>query len=186
MLLQFRLPAHPALVTAYLVSLCTASFFCMKALAGLGVLPPLVWLKYRPLPMVAGSLALLLQVIVAVGNFSLIQQKVVSRLPLITGLLFLAFFPERAEVFVVATLGAGCIFQALATGKARYQKRTFFKLMLFLAVFAGLRFSNTYWALVVGELFLFFGLFYLFIFEHSFAISALIDRRRDEIEGTSI
>ena len=178
MIVQFGRPNHPARLTAYFLCLCVTSFFVSKALVGTGFISPWSWLKYRPLPMVAGSLALLLQVIICGTNFSLIQQKVVSRLPLIGGLLVLAFFPTKAEIFVGASIFAGCILFALSD-KARYQKRAFFKMTLFLLLFYGLRLLNIYWVLIFGEVMLFFALFYLFIFEQTFGVAAIVDEHQN-------
>lgn len=186
LIVQFGLPNHPVRLTMYLVSFCATVFFLGKAAVGLGILAPWFWIKYRPLPMVAGSLALLLQVIMSVGTFSLIQQKVISRLPLIGALLCLAFFPTKAEIFVGATFIAGCIFLSFSVGKARYQKRMFFKMCFFLLLYYGLRWVNVYWVLVVGEAFLYLALFYFFVFEQSFGVAALVDDHSREQEGLKV
>ena len=93
--IQFGLPNHPARFLLYLVSLCACVFFTLKALTGLGYISPIDFLRWRALPMVAGSLAMLLQVITTVGQFSMIQQKVISRIPLMAALLVYAFFPTH-------------------------------------------------------------------------------------------
>lgn len=186
LIVQFGLPNHPVRLTMYLVSFCATVFFVFKAAVGIGVFAPWFWIKYRPLPMVAGSLALLLQVIMCVGNFSLLQQKVISRLPLIGALLCLAFFPTKAEIFVGAALLAGTIFFTFSVGKGRYQKRMFFKMAFFLLIFYCLRWVNIYWVLVLGEVFLFFALFYFFIFEQSFGVFAMVDEHAEEQEGLKV
>lgn len=183
---QFGLPNHPVRLTMYLVSFCATIFFVGKATVALGILAPWFWIQYRPLPMVAGSLALLLQVIMCVGNFSLIQQKVVSRLPLMAALLCLAFFPTKAEVFVGSTFIAGALFLIFSVGKARYQKRMFAKLCFFLLLYYGLRWVNVYWTLVLGEVFLFFALFYFFVFQQGLGVAALVDDHAREQEGLKV
>ncbi len=62
LIIRFGLPNHPARLTIYLVTSCAAIYFGMKSSVGLGIVSPFVWMRYRTLPMVAGSLALLLQV----------------------------------------------------------------------------------------------------------------------------
>lgn len=183
MMIQFGLPNHPARVTTYLVSLCVSSFFVMKAAAGLGFLSPLDWMNWRTLPLVTGGLAILFQTIMVIGSFSLIQQKVISRLPLMAGLLCLAFFRDRADVFMAFSLGAAGLCLTISRGKARYQKRLFFKMIFFLSLFAVLALAQEYWVFLVGEGFLFFALFYFFLFEQSFALQALIDDRASNLEG---
>jgi hypothetical protein len=182
-IVTFGLPNHPARLTTYLVTFCATAFFCSKAATAMGLLAPWFWIKYRSLPMVAGSLSLLLQVIMMMGNFSLIQQKVVSRLPLIAALLCLAFFPEKADFFIGAAVVAGCVFLTVSVGKARYQKRMFFKLTLFLALFYGLNLVNEYWVTVIAELMMFGALFYFYIFEQSFGVAALVDDHFQKQEG---
>lgn len=184
-IIQFGLPNHPARFITYLVSLCVTFYFGMKAATDLGFLAPIYFIKWSPLPVVAGSLGLLLQVITTVGKFSLIQQKVVSRLPLIAALLVFAFFPTKANWFLGLCMLACTVFLSISVGKARYQKRMFFKMIFFLALFGLGILINTYWAYVVGETFLFFALFYFFIFEQTFGISALVEGYQYSREGAS-
>ncbi|HXH73769.1 MAG TPA: hypothetical protein VNJ08_02320 [Bacteriovoracaceae bacterium] len=176
LIIQFGLPNHPALFTSYLVSFCAMAFLSGKAAVGLNLISPLFWLKWHPLPMVAGSLALLLQTIMTVGNYSHIQQKVVSRFPLIAGLLCFAFFPQYAGTFFGLTIAAGCLFLAISAGKARYQKRLYFKMSFFLGIFGLLVMTQNYPAYVVGEVILYFAAFYFFLFEQSFGVAALMDK----------
>lgn len=175
LLVQFGLPNHPGRFTAYLVFFCTAFFFGGQAAVGFGLMSPWQWMNLQALPLVAGSLALLLQTIMMVGEFSLIQQKVVSRLPLIAGLVVLAIFPGKAELFFSAAIAAGCIFLLVSKSKARYQKRMFFKMIFFLGLSLIFRWPDRYGFYVVGQLVLFFVLFYLSLFEQAFGVSALID-----------
>jgi hypothetical protein len=176
LVIQFGLPNHPARFTAYLVSLCATFYFCGKAATGLGLITPWLWMKWSPVPIVAGSFALLLQAIMTIGDFSLIQQKIVSRVPLIASLLCFAFFPEKALILFMASVAAGCLFLGLAAGKARHQRRLFFKMTLFLGLVGLFRASNVYALYVIGELMLFFVLFYFFLFEQTFGIAAMMDK----------
>lgn len=176
LVIQFGLPNHPARFTAYLVSLCATAYFCGKAAASLELITPWLWMRWSPVPIVAGALALLLQAIMTIGDFSLIQQKVVSRVPLIAALLCFAFFPDKAPVFFMISIAAGCLFFGLTKGKARHQRRLYFKMALFLGLFGLFRASNVYALYVVGELMLFFVLFYFFLFEQTFGIAAMMDK----------
>ena len=180
LVIQFGLPNHPVRFTMYIVSLCATAFFTMKGLVGIGIIPPVDYMKFRILPMVIGSLALLLQVITSIGQFSLIQQKIVSRMPLIAGLMVFAFFPQKAELFFCICLLAATLFLSVSVGKARYQKRMFFKMVLFLGLFGGALLINQYWVYVLAELLLFPGLFYFFIFQQTFGVSALVEQFQSE------
>lgn len=183
MLIQFGLPNHPARFTCYLITLCAAVYFCGQAAVDLALISPFLWLKWRPLPVVAGSLSLLLQVTLLVGRFSVIQQKVISRLPVIGGILCFAFFPDKADHFFGITILLGVIFLSISVGKARYQKRLYFKMALFLGLFLGFKLVNIYWLYTVGAFFLFFALFYFLLFEQSIAISSKIDDFKLSLEG---
>lgn len=181
-IIQFGLPNHPAKFTLYVVTLCASIFFVAKAAVGFGIISPWFWIKWRPLPLVAGSLALLLQVIMTIGSFSIFQQKVVSRIPLIAGLLVFAFFPTKAEFFFGLCIFVACGFLTISVGKARYQKRLFLKMTLFLVIMMALKLSGNYWMFVVGECFTFVALFYFFLFENSFGVFAVVDRHKESQE----
>lgn len=181
--IQFGLPNHPGRFLLYLVSLCACAFFTMKALTGLGYISPIDFLRWRALPLVAGSLAMLLQVITTVGSFSLIQQKVISRIPLMAALLVFAFFPTHADLFFAACILAGVLFFSISVGKARYQKRMFFKMAFFLCLPTLLALTNTFWMYVIGQLFLYFVIFYFYIFQQTFGISALVEKFQAENSG---
>jgi hypothetical protein len=185
LLIQFGLPNHPARFTLYLVSLCVSSFFVIKGLTGIGLVAPMLFIKWRTLPLVAGGLALLLQVITSAGQLSLIQQKVVSRLPLMAGLLVFAFFSDLAEYFFATCIIASALFLSISVGRVRYQKRIFFKMVLSLALFGLLILPNYYWSYVVGELFLFPAIFYFFIFQQTFGVSALVEEFQSESLGVA-
>ncbi len=185
LIVQFGLSNHPARFTAYVVSFCATIYFGLKIAVDLQVISPLFWLQWRTLPLVCGSLGLLFQAIMTAGQFSLIQQKIISRMPLIAGLLCFAFFPTKAEFFFGLSVFVGCVFLTISLRKSPYQGRAFFKMSLFLLMIYGLRWINQYWAFVLGEILLFFALFYFFLFEHTFGIMALIDKLDTHIEGST-
>ncbi len=172
---QFGLPGHPARFGLYLVLLCALSYFCLRSAVALGVVAPLVFQRYRALPLVAGGLCLLLQAIMAVNRSSTIQQRVFSRIPLMAALLFTAFFWAYAAWFFAAAVGVSVLFLSAAVGKARYQKRALLKLSLFLGLSLAVSLGETVSSDLLGQLFLFPALFYFFIFEHSVGVGALID-----------
>ena len=181
MIVQFGLPNHPGRFTLYLVMLNTMIFFSMKALVDLNLLHPFLYVRWRTLPLIAGGLGLILQVITTVGKFSYVQQKIVSRLPLIGAVLFFAFFAEFAEWFVIFAVIASFLFLTISVGKVRYQKRAFYKMTFFLALFWSLKLLNYFWAYIAGELLLFPALFYFFIFQQCYGVSTLAEDWTEEI-----
>ncbi len=181
-IVRFGLPNHPGRLTIYLVSFSAAIYFGMKAAFGLGIVPPLVWMRWRTLPLVAGSLGLLLQVFSTVGQISQMQQKVISRLPLITGLLFFVFFPGYADYFFTGTVVVGVAFLSISVGKVRHQKRLFLKMSLFMIMFQIIQAFDIYWIFVIGEALLLVAMFYFFLFEESLGVKTIIEDR-SHVEG---
>lgn len=175
LIIRFGLPNQPARLTVYLVAFCAAIYFGMKAFVDLGVVPPFAWLRWRPLPLVAGSLALLLQVFNTIGRFTHFQQKVISRLPLMAGMLFFAFFPAYADYFFIGTIVMGAGFLSVSVGKSRHQKRLYAKMTLFLFLFFVLGLTDIYWLFVAGDALLLAAMFYFFLFEESICVKALIE-----------
>ena len=178
--IQFGLPNHPSKFTAYVIALCVSGFFLLESATALGFVGPIEWMKWRALPLVCGSLGLLFQSIMTSGQFSLIQQKVFSRMPLIAGLVCYAFFPSKADLFMGIAVIAGCLFLSVSVGKARYQKRLFLKMGFFLFLTSLCRLPENYWIFILGQVFLYFAVFYFYVFEHTFGISALVERFDDE------
>jgi len=181
--IQFGLPNHPARFLMYLVTLCTTAYFTMAALVEFQVIAPWDFGKIRALPLVAGSLAILLQIITIVGQFSLLQQKVISRIPLMAALLVFAFFPQHANIFMGVCLFTGVLFLSISVGRARYQKRTFIKMAFFLMLTFLLGELGHFQIYIFGKLFLFFSLFYFGIFQQTFGISAMIEKFQVENSG---
>lgn len=178
--IQFGLPNHPARFTLYLVLLCAVAYFSMKALAGMGQLSPLHYLHWRPIPIVAGGFGLLLQVVVSVGHFSRIQQKIISRIPLLAGIAVFAFLPGFADHFFAGCIIAMTLFLSVSVGKARYQKRMLVKMTLFLVLSFLTSLIDNYWTFVIAESFLLPAIFYFFIFEQSCGVSALVESQTAE------
>jgi hypothetical protein len=186
MIIQFGLPNHPACFVSYVVGLCAFLYFCGLAATDLGFLSPWLWMKWRALPLIAGSLCLLFQTIMLTGTFTLIQQKVVSRLPLMAALICFAFFSDHADGFASWFIIIGGLFLIISVKKARYQKRLYLKMLLMFLIHVGFNYSNYYLTYVVGQIVLIFFVMYLFIFEHSFGIAAMMDDFKESVKGESL
>ena len=185
MLIQFGLPNHPARFGAYVVGLCITLYFFGLALTDLNLFPALVWMKWRALPLIAGSLCLLLQTIMLVGRFSLVQQKIISRMPLMAALLCSAFFSQYADHLAVFFLFFGCAFLVILVKAARYEKRLYLKMGLMLLLSVILVQGHTQIAYLISQLFLLLMVFYAFLFEHSYCVAALMDELKQDLEGDS-
>lgn len=183
LLVQFGVPNHPARFVSYLVGLCVATYFTGLALTDLSLVNPWLWMRWRSLPLITGSLCLLLQTILLAGSFSIVQQKVISRLPIMAALLCFAFFSSYADIFASGFLALGGLFLIISVKKARYQKRLYLKMLLMFLIHLGLNYLNIYWIYVIGQLFLFGMVFYIFLFEHSFGLAAMVDDFKESTQG---
>lgn len=172
--IQFGLPNNILKFMFYLVTFSTTIFFSMKGLVEIGLIDPFNYIKWRVLPQVVAGLGLIVQSIFLVGQFSFIQMKVMSRLPLIGGLLIFSFFSQKADFIAGLSVLVTWLFLSISIGKAQYEKRMIFKMILFLGIFWLGKLFNTFELYILGEIFLFPALFYFFIFEQSCAVSALI------------
>jgi hypothetical protein len=185
MTIQFGLPNHPARLLSYLVGICVVAYFVGLSVTDLGYVSPWHFMQWRAFPLIAGGLCLLFQTIMLEGSLSFIQQKVVSRMPLIGALLCFVFFSKYADQFVGILLFLGALFLIVSVRKARYQKRLFLKMLFMLGIFKGFELSGFYMAYLVAQFFMFWALFYLFLFQNSYCVSALVDDFKQSIEGDS-
>lgn len=183
MIIQFGLPNHPARFVSYLVCFCIVIYFGFYSLISFRDFSTFSWIKIRSIPLVAGGLCLLLQTIMLAAGFSLIQQKIISRLPIIASLLCAAFFPEFANPLFVLFILLGGLFLIISVKKARYQKRLYLKMMMMFLLYLGLNQMTWPAFQVLSQIFLGIAVFYIFLFEHSFGISALVDDFRSSFEG---
>ncbi|MGE3609034.1 MAG: hypothetical protein AB7I27_05560 [Bacteriovoracaceae bacterium] len=185
LIFQFGLPNHPARFMSYLVMACSFAYFGLLSATGLGVLPPWLWLKWYSLPLIAGGLGFLLQIVGVIGHFSRIQRKVMSRLPLIGGLLCVGFFSSYSEFFFLVLMLLAAAFLIVSVGKVRLLKRYFFKMALFLALTLIGHKLDTYWFFVWGQLSLFAAFFYFNLCEQIFCLSSKIEDFQSTREGVS-
>ncbi len=184
-IIQFGLPNHPARLIAYVTCLSTAVYFSALALTDLNLLSPWIWMKWRALPLIAGSLSILLQSIIFFGGFPLIYQKVMARVPVMAALLCFAFFPLYADTLSSLFLLVGGLFLIISVKKDRHLKRLYLKFLFMFSWYLILMATNNYTAYVLAQLILFLTLFYIFLFEKSVCLTALVDDYKASAEGES-
>lgn len=177
-LFQFGLPNHPSRFTMYLVNLCVTTFMVMQSLTDFHLLSPWHFVNLRAFPLVIGSLALLMEVTSVMGHLTHFRQRILSRIPLIAGLVSATFFNPYADKIASALICISVLFLIVSVREVRYQKRALVKMSLFLVFFLLCKSTQYFGMYVVGVLFLFPALFYLFIFQQSFGISALVEEHQ--------
>ena len=185
-IVQFGLPNCPSRFLLYLTSFCASAFFTMKALTVLGYLAPFDFIRWQAFPLIAGGVALLLEVVSTLSYFSVLQQKVISRLPIMASALVFAFFPSHSDKLFWVCVLASVLFLSLSVRKARYQKRAFLKMVFFLGIYGLSVLMNQYWVYILGELFLFGSLFYFSIFQQAFGISGMIEKFQADNSGAEL
>jgi hypothetical protein len=183
MIIQFGWPNHPGRLTAYMVALCICFYFVGLVCTEFGLIPQKAWDHWRALPLVSGSLCLLMQSIMTGGNFSLIQQKVISRLPLMAALICSALFPQLASQLSLLFILAGGLFFIISVRKSRYQKRLYLKAIFFIILHTALNFSTGLVWQILSQAFLAGAVLYIFSFENSFGVWALIDDLSENSQG---
>lgn len=183
---QFGLPNHPSRFSMYFVVLCPTAYYTMFALTHLNLMNPYKLGFFWALPIIAGSLALLLQVIISLANFTHLQQKIMSRFPIIISVISFFLMREYAAHFFVFSLCAIVLILTVSVGKARYQKRMLFKMCLFFALYLLCDQSSFEVISLTGQLFLFPAWFYFFVFEQTVGVSALVDRHISESSEVSV
>ncbi len=183
MIVQFGLPNHPARFVSYLVCFCVVIYFGFYSFISLKDFSTISWTKVRAIPLIAGSLCLLLQTIMLSAGFSLIQQKIISRLPIIAALLCAAFFSHQADLLAVSFMVFGALFLIISVKKARYQKRLYLKMVIMFLLYLGLNQFDKLVFQFLGQIFLGLAVFYILSFEQTFGVSALMDDFRQSFEG---
>jgi hypothetical protein len=183
LVVQFGWPNHPGRLTAFLIGLCATFYFVGSFIVDLGYVPQKAWEHWRALPLIAGSLCLLLQTMMAGGNFSLIQQKIISRIPLMGALICSTLFPQVALQLSMSFILCGALFFIISVRKSRYQKRIYYRLVIFILFYVFLMASQITGLLVLAQIFLIGAIFTLFAFENSFGVWALTDDFRQDSEG---
>lgn len=183
LVVQFGLPNHPSRLLIYLLSACTGVYFTLNVMADFNCVPPLTYLRWKSIPMVAGGIGILLQAVGMVGALGHIQQKVISRIPVLGALISFGFFPDYAHFILVACIVVTAIYLSFLVGKARYQKRMFYKMTIFLFLMWVMKISEYFVIYVFAELLLFPALFYFFIIQQSCGVSSLIDDFENKSEA---
>jgi hypothetical protein len=162
----------------YLVNLCVTTLLVMQSLTDFQLLSPWHFMNLRAFPLVIGSLALLMEVTSVIGHLTQFRQRVLSRIPLIAGLVSATIFNPYADKIASALVCISVLFLIVSVRQVRYQKRAMVKMSLFLGLFILCKSSQYFEIYVIGVLFLFPVLFYLFIFQQSFGILALVEEHQ--------
>lgn len=181
LIIQFGLPNHPKRFVSYALSFLVTLYLAGQFSADLGMVNPWFWMKWRALPLVAGSLFLLFQTIMLLGSVSFLQQKVMSRIPVLVSIMIFGFFSELADIFTVVFVSVSALVLLIPKIQSRHMKQIYFKFLLFSGLAWIMELTN-YNLYLVGQVFGFFSLFYLFNFQHCFNINGLIDDCSQDLE----
>jgi hypothetical protein len=124
-----------------------------------------------------GGVAFLTQVILLSCRFSNSLVKIISRIPVIFAALSFSFLPIQADLIFYSSILISVFVLTSFAYNARFEARSLAK-MLFMFVFIFiLRSLKFNWTIVLAELLIFFVLFYLFVFEQTRGVAALIQEK---------
>jgi hypothetical protein len=165
---HFGLPFHPQKVFIYLAGLSATAYILGQFLTDLNWVPP--WIE-----------TILLQ-----GSFSLLQQKVFTRLALLASMLCFFLAPGVANILFFAQVVLGGIFLIISVRKARYQRRIYFKFLLFFFLYLLILKINLYSIYVLAEIFMGIVIFYFFLFQHTLGVGAMIQEKFDLLEEETL
>jgi len=175
LMIQFGLPRHPLRFLIFMVSLSLIFWLCGDTAATFKVISMNQWLRWRALPLVVTGVGLLIEAISIIGNLGYLQQKVISRIPLIASLVCFAIFPQKSFLFFVLSICVGFCLLLIGKDKARYQFRLYGKMLICLILGISLKPYNLVMTGIFSYVFFFGMLVYFFLLQQSFGISALID-----------
>lgn len=134
MLIQFGLPKHPLKFFAYSITLSWTLLWIGASLVQLDVMDMNTWTRWKAVFLLWPALGLLMEMISQLGQFSLIQQRLMTRFPIIGSLVALSFMPQWVPFLVGFFLLLVLAIFFIQVGRFRYHKRLFIKFLFLLAM----------------------------------------------------
>jgi len=129
--------------------------------------------KLKNLSLALGTCGFLVQLISVLGNFSMIQLKIFTRIPVLFALISFSMDFKFLTRLICLTLLLGLVLVITNFDKARYQARIYLKL-IFMFCFYLFLLEDTFYGQVLSYLPLCFTFYYYFKFQESVSIQALI------------
>ena len=134
MVFAFGIPKHPLKFFAYSIMLSWSALWIGASLVQMNVMDLVLWEKWKAVFLLWPALGLLMELISQLGKFSALQQKIMTRFPILGSLIILAFIPQWAPYIVGFFLLLVLAIFSLQVGKFRYHKRLYFKFLFFLVL----------------------------------------------------
>lgn len=176
MIVQFGLPKHPLKFFAYSIMLSWSCLWIGASLVLVGVMNLELWERWKLIFLIWPALGLFMEIISQVLKVSPLQQKIMTRFPILGSLIALAFFPQWVPFIVGIFLLLVLAIFVTQVGKFRYHKRLFMK-FLFFVVLSGL---SIYLPEVIRPWFLVMLLLpsalYFYLLQDSFCVTAHLEQ----------
>ncbi len=176
MVVQFGVPKHPLKFFGYTITLSWTMLWIGASLVQLDIMDMTTWERWRSVFLLWPALGMFMEAVSQMGQFSQIQQRIMTRLPIIGSLLALSFMPQWVPYLVgIFLLLVAAIF-LLHVGKFRFHKRIFLKFIFFLAL-SGL---SIFFPEVLRSWFLMVVLLissiYFFLLQNTFCVTAHLEQ----------
>ena len=176
MIFQFGVPKHPLKFFAYSITLSWTLLWVGASLVQLDWIDMLTWERMRSVFLLWPALGLFMEMVSQMGQFSQVQQRLLTRFPIIGSLVALAFMPQWVPFLVGFFLLLVLTIFLIQVGKFRYHKRIFIKFLFFL----GLATASAQLPEVFRPWFLLMVLcvagFYFFLLQQTFCVTAHLEQ----------
>ncbi len=176
MLFQFGTPKHPLKFFAYTITLSWTLLWVGASLVQVDIIDMMTWERMRAVFLLWPALGLFMQMVSQLGEFSPVQQRIMTRFPILGSLVALAFMPQWVPYLVGFFLLLVLASFFVQVGKYRQHKRVFIKFLFFL-ILAG---TSIYLPEVFRPWFLMVVLlasgFYFFLLQNLFCVTAHLEQ----------
>ncbi len=173
LMVQFKFPDHPMKFMSYLVSLSLVFYLAIDLVVQMDENKYASFEKLRSLSLVLSSTGLLIQSVSIIGNFSLIQLKVLSRIPVLFALVSYSMSSNLLAILLFPTLLLSLFLMIFNMEKARYQIRIYIKLICLFCLY--LVFSkNIFFGQIFSTVLVCFSAHYYFKFQEAICVQTLM------------
>lgn len=176
MIIQFGVPKHPLKFFAYTITLSWTLLWVGASLVLLDVMDLQTWARFKAVFLLWPALGIFMEMMSQLGQFSPIQQRLMTRFPIIGSLMALAFMPEKVPYLVGFFLLLVLAIFMFQVGKFRYHKRLYIKFLFFLSL-SGISYFLPEvfrpWFLMVVLL---FSAIYFFLLQNTFCVTAQLEQ----------
>jgi hypothetical protein len=185
LIIQYGRPNHPLKVISYLTTFAVFLLILGDPLADLGFISAWDWIKWQTLPLMASCFGLIFEIIMVLGGFNQLQQKIMTRLPLLAALLGYTFLKEHLQIIIPVTLILCLFLLIFSTKNLAFFRRVFIKMTIMLGLSSLLLNYGAWNFQWLRAILLYFSFFYFYLYQQGLAAISLVDSfHNDQMEET--